>query len=378
MAELLFADAHLAGDFPNPDDALGDDTGTWAGPDLNTNSSATSRWSMTDPVDPLTAAATQTIRVHARRGSNSGIPSITVSLYESGTLVQAIGNSSVNSQTGADIAFTFNTADVTSGADVEIEIVMTGAGGSPSVRNAAQVARISWTADTTEAADPPGSGNFPAGDVTTVGWTGTAAAAAGFSAADVVDVGWTAERATAASFTVVDTATVGWTGQAPSVGGATGGFDVTDQADVGWTGAAAASAAFLVGDAATVGWTGTVAAAGVYPVGDEVTVTWSGLAPTLPGAGGGYTIGDITTVGWTGQRAAAAGFILGDATTLEWSGQRSAAGGYTIAAVATTAWSGQQSGAASIPVVAALGMYDPVALAVGRYATIILPEGSAP
>lgn len=152
MAEFVYATGHLAGDFTNPANAVGNTPSTWAG-ELNTNTSRTSRWAIGDPADPLTGGATQTIRVTARKGSNSNDPTIALNLYENGALVQSIlAATTVTSTTGQTLTGTFPSSAVSDRAAVEIEVVMTAAGGSPSARNSAQVSRVEWEADTTAAA----------------------------------------------------------------------------------------------------------------------------------------------------------------------------------------------------------------------------------
>lgn len=152
MAEFLYATSHLAGDFTNPTNANGNTPTTWAG-QLNTNSSQTSRWAVGNPVDPLTGSATQTIRVVARKGSNSKNPSITVNLYEGGSLVsEIVANTSITSTSGQTLTGTWTSEDVTNADNVEIQVVMTAQGGSPSTRNSAQISHIEWEADTSAAA----------------------------------------------------------------------------------------------------------------------------------------------------------------------------------------------------------------------------------
>ena len=169
--EQLFAAAHLAGDVANPENAVGDTPSTWAGV-VNQVTSATSRWSMANPSDALTPAATQTVAVVCRKGANSGDPSVAVNLYEAGTLVKAlVADTAITSTTGQTLSGTFTDADVTSGAAVEIEVVITGVGGNASTRNSAQLSTIEWTADVSVAA--PQS----TGDITqTLGSLTTAAA----------------------------------------------------------------------------------------------------------------------------------------------------------------------------------------------------------
>lgn len=147
--ENLYATSHITGSFTTPANAVGSATGTWAGA-LNTNTSATSRWAMGDPVDPLTTGATQTIRVVARKGSNTGTPTIAINLWENGALVSTIlAATNVTSTTGQTLTATFASAAITNRANVEIEIVMTAVGGSGSARNSAQVDTILWEANTT-------------------------------------------------------------------------------------------------------------------------------------------------------------------------------------------------------------------------------------
>lgn len=153
MTELLYATSHLAGTFTSPDNANGNTPGTWAG-QLNTNVSQTSRWAIGDPADPLTTAATQTIRVVARKGSNTNDPQVALNLYESGVLVQSlVGNTTITSQVGQDVSGTFNTAAISDRIAVEVEVVMTAAGGSGTARNSAQISLIEWTADVTAASN---------------------------------------------------------------------------------------------------------------------------------------------------------------------------------------------------------------------------------
>lgn len=153
MAEVLYAASHIAGAFANPDNAIGDTPATWAGV-LNQNASYTSRWAIADTVLPLTPSATQTVEVVARKGSNSGTPTIAINLYENGTLVQAIAAATnVTSTTSQTVSGTFNSSVITDPANVEIEVVEVGAGGNPSTRNSAQISLIRWTADTSAASE---------------------------------------------------------------------------------------------------------------------------------------------------------------------------------------------------------------------------------
>lgn len=141
--ETKYATSHITGTFSTPTNAVGSTAGTWAG-DLNTNINYTSRWAMDDPSGAL--SGTQTISVLARKGSNSGTPTIALNLYENGTLVQSIAAATnVTSTTGQTISGTFSGAAITNRNNVEIEVVEVSAGGSPSARNSAQIDYIQWT-----------------------------------------------------------------------------------------------------------------------------------------------------------------------------------------------------------------------------------------
>lgn len=147
MAEFLYATSHQTGTVTNPDNALGNTPSTWAGV-TNANTSATSRWAIGNPVNGLTPGATHTVRVVARKGSNTGNPTVAVNLYENGSLVKSlVGTTSVTSTTGQTLTGTFTTSQVSNKDNIEVEVVITGVGGSGSARNSAQVSHIEWEAD---------------------------------------------------------------------------------------------------------------------------------------------------------------------------------------------------------------------------------------
>ena len=161
--QTLYATSHITGALTNPATAVGNTPTTWAGA-LNVNSNYTSRWALGDPTDPLTSGATQTIRVLAKKGSNSGTPTIALNLYENGTLVQALlSATNVTSTTGQTLTATFASSAITDRTGVEVEVVETSAGGSPSARNSAQIAYIAWDADATPPSSFSRTGSDPAG-----------------------------------------------------------------------------------------------------------------------------------------------------------------------------------------------------------------------
>lgn len=149
--ETLYATDHLAGNFVNPTNAIGNTPGTWAG-ELNTSSSRTSRWALGNPVNTLTPGyALHTITLVAKKGSNSGTPTITMNLYNNGVLVKTlVSGLSVTSTTGQTLSSGFiTTAELSDKNNIEIEIVMNAAGGSGSARNSAQISMFTLSVDTT-------------------------------------------------------------------------------------------------------------------------------------------------------------------------------------------------------------------------------------
>src|SRR3990172_11547815 len=123
--ETKWASSHLSGTCTNPNNALGTTNGTWAG-DTNSNTNCTSDYAMENPSGSLTG--TQTINVVARKGTNSGNPTLAIDLYENGSLVQSIaGATSVTSTSGQTISGTFDGSVITNPNNVEIGIVIVGA-----------------------------------------------------------------------------------------------------------------------------------------------------------------------------------------------------------------------------------------------------------
>lgn len=150
--ETVYADAHITGNFTNSGNAVGNTPTTWAGV-TNENTSQTSRWSLANLTDPLATGQTHTVNVSARKGSNSGNPTLTINLYENGTLVSALASSvSITSTSGQVVTGTFSTSAITNPDNIEIEAACTAAGGNPSTRNAAQIAYIELVAEVEAAA----------------------------------------------------------------------------------------------------------------------------------------------------------------------------------------------------------------------------------
>ena len=127
----------------------GNTISTWDGY-LNVNESWSARVTMENPSSG-TLDGTQTVNVRCRKGSQSRDPEISVDLYESGSLVQnLVATTAVTSTTGQDVSGNFNASALSaaSGNDVEIRVVITGAGGPAQQRNSVEVAQIEWVANT--------------------------------------------------------------------------------------------------------------------------------------------------------------------------------------------------------------------------------------
>ena len=139
------------GNCTNPANAHAAANNVWAGP-TGTNSDWTHRWSMGDPTQNLTTA-TQTITVTARKnGTGGNDPTLTINLWENGSLVSSIGSATVTNTTSQSVVGTFAGSVITNKNNVEIELVSNHGGGSPGGRYEVQVDAITWTANVQ---DPP-------------------------------------------------------------------------------------------------------------------------------------------------------------------------------------------------------------------------------
>jgi hypothetical protein len=309
--ETLYASSHLAGAFSSPDNALGNSPSTWAG-DLNTNASYTSRWALADPVDPLTPAATQTVRVLARKGSNTGTPTIALNLYENGSLVGSIlGATSITSTTGQTLTATFNTGQIANGADVEIEVVQSAVGGSGSARNSAQIAYIEWEADTSAVTAAP-EGDFLLTDTSTLEMSGErdSSGAFGVSATETLSV--SGSRMSLGEFAVSDKQTVEFTGGRESVGD----FGSQDTTHV-----------FVSGDA-----NADPPPTGTFQMVDVSTVEMQGSTISV----GDFEAQATDLVDVEGSRDSAGSFAVQETSTVEAAGERSSSGEYTEVMDSTT------------------------------------------
>ena len=261
--ETLYADAHLTGDFPNPSNAVGNTSTTWAGGAGGSNTNHDSRWSMDNPSGTV-SGTTSSVSFLVRKTDQTTNPTAGFELWINGTVAQTFTSVAVSSTTGVEEVRTVTNSNITDASQVEFRVTSTVGGGGVSTRAHVQLARIAWTADVV-AAVPAGSGSG------SYSWAGTAAGEAPAGAAE-------SERGTA-NFTLT----------AARSGTATGSY--------GWTGAAAGSTDRSGDAAGSHAWTG--AAAGVAPEVDAASGTasgtfqWagaaSGTAPVSGAASGSYT-----------------------------------------------------------------------------------------
>jgi len=145
----LYAVSHVTGSVATPANALAAFDGVYT-TDANANVSWTSRWRLgTVAGGPWSAVGTQTITIRARKGSNTGNPSISaVTLWQGGVQIATIssGSTSITSTSGQDLVLTFAGDLLTGLEDVDIQIATTGTAGSGTQRNAVAVDGIRWDA----------------------------------------------------------------------------------------------------------------------------------------------------------------------------------------------------------------------------------------
>ena len=120
----------------------------------NNNTSTNIRVGFDTPTGPLTAAATQTITVIARQfdEGQTGTPTVTLEVWEVG------GGAAIASTTAANVLAGDNTYTISftdedtldnTGTNLELIIVGTKSGGSPSTRNTVNLDFVKWDVDYT-------------------------------------------------------------------------------------------------------------------------------------------------------------------------------------------------------------------------------------
>lgn len=150
--QTVYLASSVSGAATDPQNAVGNTPATWAGV-ANSNTSWTHRWSFTTPDNPdLTGNQAMVVRV--RKGSNSGNPTVSsINVYQGGTQVYSHGSTTVTSATGQDINLSWTPSGPST--QVDIEVVTSAVGGSPSARNSVQVAYASWVSQTVVTNVPP-------------------------------------------------------------------------------------------------------------------------------------------------------------------------------------------------------------------------------
>ena len=143
----LYFVSSISGSVTNPENALGAPNAVFT-TDENVNTAWTHEWAL-DTVSG-SAIGTQTFTLRVKKGSNSGDPTVTsIILKQDGVAVTAnlLGSDfTVTSTTGEDIQVTTSGTFATI-ANLSLEIVTSGVGGSPSARNAVSIDAVTYLAD---------------------------------------------------------------------------------------------------------------------------------------------------------------------------------------------------------------------------------------
>jgi hypothetical protein len=151
--ETLRADAVVANNAClTPANAQGAPDGTWttnAG-----NSTWDCRWSLGNPANELTSGfTTHNAIARVRRSASGGNnPTATLQLWSNGSLVRQLASVALTSDTGQDIGGDFTTAEAGPGANLELRVSGTPAGGSGSTKRTVQVDGFTVVVDTAAAA----------------------------------------------------------------------------------------------------------------------------------------------------------------------------------------------------------------------------------
>lgn len=120
----------------------------------NEGTNWTERFSIGNPSNPLTFGATgHAVSVTLRKSATGGgTPTVDVQLHDGGALVRSLSGSAspVTDSTSSLGPFTFASAEVSNGANVQVALVVTAATGSPANRRNVQVDAITVAFDTTE------------------------------------------------------------------------------------------------------------------------------------------------------------------------------------------------------------------------------------
>jgi len=145
----VYFNSSVTGDCTTPNNAVGSGTGTWTA-DGNSNSNWVHQWDYSDVTGNGSPSGSQVFTFRARKGSNSGTPSISTIEYmdnNNNVLYTDSTGYSVTSTTGQDVVSTVPAGNITSGgaANLRVRITILAAGGSPSVRNSVELDYANWT-----------------------------------------------------------------------------------------------------------------------------------------------------------------------------------------------------------------------------------------
>lgn len=303
--ENLYATSLTSGAVATSANALGAPDGTFT-TDVD-NSSWTARFALGNPTNP-TPTGSHTITLRVRKETGTGTPAVTsCRLYAGATDLGLIssGSTNVTSTTGVDVTYTFSSS-LLSGVDlstIDVEIVTTASGGSPSARSCIQLDGITWSGNFNPAPNAgTSSGSFDftgssAGNRPPKGTTTGGFALAGSSAGSRVAQG---SASGAYDFTGTTAGEV-----PPNVGTAGGTFD--------FTGSGAGDMPPLDGTA-TGGFDFTGSATGVA----RNTSDWSDSASATTGAAGAnagvatgsYSFAGVSRLGSRESTGSASGTFL--------------------------------------------------------------------
>jgi hypothetical protein len=148
--ENLYASSQALGAIASPSNALGSGTGTWAGTP-NENVSTTDIWDMANPTGDV-ANGTHTVTVVARKGSNTGTPTLQLTARIDGVDFATGSATNITSTTGQNVTLNVNTAGAVDLTTLRVVTEIVAAGGSPSVRNSVEIDTILWSGDFTTTA----------------------------------------------------------------------------------------------------------------------------------------------------------------------------------------------------------------------------------
>jgi len=161
MAELLYANGPGSGDLSalNPTNATWEQNGIYAGPDFTTgnNTPWTHEWPMGDPSGNLSATANaQSITVYVQKTTHSTDPSVTSITVKDGTTTIASFTTGWTISGNTTIGpLTWTGSGSIDETNINVEVVTTTGGGSPTNRASVRIDAIHWSADVAAAPTGP-------------------------------------------------------------------------------------------------------------------------------------------------------------------------------------------------------------------------------